>query len=116
MRAAVVELPCPRLLEPEVGAEVDDRLVRRQPGDQRGRLAVRQRQEDHVGTGQRLDGRLVRRTEDLTGQLGQLRMQVGDRPARRRPGQHRADLERRVPQEEPEQLPAGVPARADDAR
>ena len=49
VRPAVVALPRGGVGEPEVGAEVDDREVGGQLGHQRGRLAVRQGEEDHVG-------------------------------------------------------------------
>ncbi len=52
MRPAVVRLPRLGIAQPVVGAEVDDLHVRRQLRGDRGRLAVRQGEEDQVGAGQ----------------------------------------------------------------
>ena len=95
-------------LEPEVGAAVDDDDLVGQLRGERGRVAVRQREEDDVVAGQRVDGG---RLEHAVGERDQVRVDAPEPftgTAGRRDG---ADLELRVGEQQPEDLSSGVAAR-----
>ena len=111
MLAAVERLPGGRVGEPEVGAAVDDDGVVGQRLGDRGGLAVRQAEEDHVVAGEHLDGGLL---EHPVGQRHEVRLERAERLPRVGAGGDRADLDVRVGQQQPQDLAAGVPARSGD--
>ena len=74
-------------------------------------LAVRQREEDDVVTGQRLGVRLL---EDPVGQRHQVGLQGTEALARVGPGGERADLDVGMGQQQAQHLAAGVPAGSGD--
>ena len=99
-----------RVVQPEVGAQVDDDL--RLIAQLRQRLhadAVRQAEEEHVARLQRL----ARRVLQLRA-LSQVRVRGEDELARIAPRRRLLDLHLRVAQQNPQQLPARIPRRADD--
>ena len=111
MLAAVEPLPGHAVGQPEVGAAVDHHgLGGQRLRDHRG-LAVRKTEEDHVVPGEHLDGGLL---EHPVGQRHQVRLQAAEPLPGVRAGGHRPDLDLRVPQQQPEHLTSGVPARAGD--
>ena len=111
MLAAVELLPQGGVGEPEVGAAVDDHdVVAELAGDLAG-LAVRQRQEDDVVAGERLE---VGRLEDPVGQRHQVRLEAAERLAGVRGAGQGADLDVGVAEQEAQQLATGVPAGSGD--
>ncbi len=109
--AAVEPLPLAGVVEPEVGAAVDDHgLVGKLRGDLR-RLAVREAEEDDVMPRERLRGG---RLEDPVGERQQVRLQGAEALAGVRSSGERADLHARVAEQESQHLAAGVPAGSGD--
>ena len=96
-------------VEPEVRAAVDDEHVVAERLGDRGRRAVRQGQEHHVVTGERLG---VGGLEDPLGQRREVRLEGAERLPRVAGAGERADLDARVPEQQAQQLAAGVPARS----
>ena len=71
MAGPVVGPPCRGVVEPEVGAEVHDRMLRGQLGGKCGGLPVGQREEDEVAVGKNVR---VRGNEGLGRQRRQVRV------------------------------------------
>ena len=88
-----------------VGAEVDDRHLASKPGGERGRLAVRQGQEHQVGLP---EGRGVGGGHHLVGQRRQRGVHLPDPATGLAPGSHQPRAQRRVAEQEPEQLTPGI--------
>ena len=107
MVAAVERLPRRRVLEPVVGAAVDDHDVVAEGGGEGAALPVRQRQEDHVVPGQRLSGR---RLEHAVGERQQVRLQGPEPLTRIRVAGEGTDLHLGMAEKQPEQLSPGVAA------
>ena len=105
--AAVELLPDRRVLEPEVGAAVDDEHVVGQGRRDRCRVAVREGEEHDVVTGERFG---VGGQQLAVGQRHQVRVVLAHRRPGAGAGGHRSDLEPGVAAEQPQQLAAGVPA------
>lgn len=109
----VEPLPVGRVLQPEVGAHVDDEDLRAELFGDGGGLTVRQGEEDDVVSGEDLDGGLL---EDPVGQ----RQQVGLERAQLLAGVgiagQGADLDPGVREEQAQQLSARVPARSGHRR
>ena len=77
----------------------------------RGGLAVRQAEEDHVVAGEDLDGGVV---EDPVGERQQVRLERAEALAGVGPGGERADLDLGVPEQQAQHLAPGVPAGSGD--
>ena len=73
---------------------------------------MRQREDDDVVAGERVGGG---RLEDPVGQRDEVRVVLAQPAAGRAGRGQRADLDLRVTEQQPQQLAAGVPARARDA-
>ena len=111
MLAAVPAGPGGRVVQPVVGAAVDDEgVVGQLRGDGRG-LPVRQRQDDDVVAG---EGRRVARLDDQVGVGRQVRLQLAEASAGARVGVHPGQAEVRVPGQQPAHLTARVPGGAGD--
>ena len=80
MGAAVEPLPLVRVVEPEVGAAVDDHGLLRQLRGELAGLAVREAEEDDVMAGEGLEAGLL---EHPVGERHQVRLQ-GAEPSRPR--------------------------------
>src|SRR3954447_2388603 len=109
--APVPACPGGRVVQPVVGAAVDDQGVLRElGGDGRG-LPVRQCEHDDVVPHQ--GGRIAPLHLEI-GEGQQVRLQLTQAPAGARVGVHPGQAEVRVPGEEPAHLPARVPGGAGD--
>ncbi len=107
MGAAVEVLPVSGVAEAEVGAAVHDQRVVTEPGREGTGLAVRQREEDHVVAGEGLDRGLG---QHPVGQRREVRLERAECLAGVRAGGQGADLHLGMPQQQTQQLTAGVPA------
>ncbi|GAA3241198.1 hypothetical protein GCM10020256_63950 [Streptomyces thermocoprophilus] len=109
VRGAVEGLPVGGVLQPEVGAHVDDEHVGAELfGDGRG-LAVRQREEDHVVPGERVGGGL---REHSVGQRQQMRLERAERLSGVGVAGQGADLDLGVGEEKTQDFSARVSARS----
>ena len=88
MRRAVEALPRAGVAQPEIGATIHDQGLRAELFRQRGRMAVRQAQEDHIVAVE--DGDLGGLQHPL-GQWQQVRMVIGERGSGAPGGGQRAD-------------------------
>ena len=105
MLTAVEGLPLPGIGQPEVGAAVHDHgLLPQRPGDD-GRLSVRQAEEDHVVTGQGVNGRVGQDTVGEREQVGLERTEPLTRVGARG---HGTDLDVGVPEEQAQDLAPGI--------
>jgi hypothetical protein len=109
--AAVPAGPRGRVVEPVVGAAVDDQRVVGELRGDRGGLPVRQGQHDDVVAGELLE----RAGPDLElGEGQQVRLQLTQASAGTRVGMHPGQLQLRVPGQQPAHLTARVPGGAGD--
>ena len=97
--------------EAEVGPAVQDDDLGWELCNERGGRPVRQREEDQVVAGECL---WRGRGDDPVGQRREVAVDVTEALARRGVGREGTDLDLRMGEQEPEDLPAGIPAGADD--
>ncbi|CAM5259464.1 hypothetical protein SCYAM73S_03419 [Streptomyces cyaneofuscatus] len=113
MRRAVEPLPVTGVLQPEVGAHVDDEDVGTELLGHGGGLPVRQREEDDVVTAEHLRRR---RLQHPVGQRQQMRLQRAQALPRVGVAGQGADLDLGVGHEQTQQLTARVPTRSGHRR